>query len=335
VTADQLGAAGAMAALLNDAVQPNLLQTLEGSPVLVHAGPFANIAHGNSSIVADRVGLRALGRDDGGYLITECGFGSDCGFEKFSHVKCRTAGLRPDCAVIVATVKALKEHGGLPKTRRSQAPPSPAAQMACLETGLDNLAAHIAIVRRFGVPAVVAVNRYPTDTDEEMARVLAGAQQAGATAAAPSEVWAHGGHGGAQLTEAVIAACEADNDFHYLYELDTPVPEKIHTIATQVYGADGVEMSDAAAAQIQRFSDLGFGDLPVIMAKTPQSLSHDPTLKNVPRGFHLPVRDVRLSAGAGFLYALCGDIMTMPGLPSAPAFFGIDVDAEGRVTGLS
>lgn len=333
VTAEHLGAAGAMAALLNDAIQPNLLQTLEGSPVLVHAGPFANIAHGNSSVVADRIGLTLLGAE--GYLVTECGFGSDCGFEKFSHIKCRTAGLRPDCAVVVATAKALKEHGGLPPTKKGEAPPDPATQMACLEAGLANLAAHIGIVRRFGVPAVVSVNRFPTDTDAEIEAVLRGARNAGARAAAPCEVWAHGGRGGAGLAEAVIAACAAGNDFHYLYDLGDAIDAKMATIATQVYGADGVALSDKARASVARFAQLGFGDLPVIMAKTPQSLSHDPALKNVPRGFTVPVRDVRLSAGAGFLYALCGDITTMPGLPSAPAFLGIDVDADGRVTGLS
>ena len=336
VTAEDLAVAGAMAALLNDAIEPTMMQTLAGSPVLVHAGPFANIAHGNSSIIADQIALGLLA--DGGYLVTECGFGSDCGFEKFSHIKCRASGLRPDCAVVVATVKALKEHGGLRSRKRGAPPHSPDEQAACLERGLANLAAHVDIVRRFGVPAVVCVNRFPADTDEEIARVASAAHAAGARAAAPSEVWAHGGRGGAEIAEAVIAACESGDGrrgFRFLYDTETPVIDKMRAIATQVYGADGVDISEAARQQIQRFSHLGFGHLPVVMAKTPASLSHDPTLKGRPRGFTVPVREVRLSAGAGFLYALCGDIMTMPGLPIRPAFMNVDVDASGRVTGLS
>ncbi|HJP30044.1 MAG TPA: formate--tetrahydrofolate ligase [Candidatus Latescibacteria bacterium] len=336
VTAEDLAVAGAMAALLNDAIEPTMLQTLAGSPVLVHAGPFANIAHGNSSIVADKIALGMLA--DGGYLVTEAGFGSDCGFEKFSHIKCRASGLRPDCAVVVATVKALKEHGGLKRTKRGVPPPTPDEQAACLEGGLENLVGHIEIVGRFGVPAVVCVNRFPTDTDEEIESVIAAAQAAGARAAAPSEVWAHGGKGGVEIAEAVMAACD-DGDgregFRFLYDTETPLIDKMHTIATQIYGADGVDISDVAQQQIDRFSHLGFGHLPVIMAKTPASLSHDPTLKGRPRGFTVPVREMRLSAGAGFLYALCGDIMTMPGLPIRPAFMNIDVDAGGQVTGLS
>ena len=336
VTAQDLGVAGAMAALLNDAIEPTMMQTLAGSPVLVHAGPFANIAHGNSSIIADRIALGLLA--DGGYLVTECGFGSDCGFEKFIHIKCRASGLRPDCAVVVATVKALKEHGGLPRTKRGAAAPSTTEQMACLQRGLDNLAAHIGIVRRFGVPAVVCVNRFPTDTEQEIDRVVAAAQAAGACAAAPSQVWAHGGRGGVTLAEAVMAACDegaGHERFRFLYDIEAPVADKIRSIATQVYGADGIEIAPAAQEHIRRFTELGYGDLPVIMAKTPASLSHDPKRKGRPRGFTVPVREVRLSAGAGFLYALCGDIMTMPGLPLRPAFMDVDVDACGRVTGLS
>ena len=336
VTAEDLGAAGAMAALLNDAIEPTLMQTLAGSPVLVHTGPFANIAHGNSSIVADQIALGLLA--DGGYLVTECGFGSDCGFEKFSHIKCRASGLRPDCAVVVATVKALKEHGGLLPTKTGVAPPSAAHEMACLEQGLGNLVAHIGIVAAFGLPAVVCVNRFPTDTDAEIGRVIAAASAAGAGATATSEVWAHGGPGGAELAKAVIAACDEGvgrKAFHFLYDADASVATKMHAIATQVYGADGIDITARAQVQIDRFIELGFGHLPVIMAKTPASLSHDPTLKGRPTGFTVPVREVRLSAGAGFLYALCGDIMTMPGLPLRPAFMNIDVDASGHVTGLS
>lgn len=334
VTAEDLGAAGAMAALLIDAIQPNLMQTLEGSPVLVHAGPFANIAHGNSSLVADRMALGLLVA--GGYLVTECGFGADCGFEKFSHIKCRAGGLQPDCAVVVATVKALQEHGGL--AGEAQAGATPADRLAALDRGLANLSAHIGIVSAFGVPAVVSVNRFPTDTDAEIERVIAGARAHGARAAVASEVWAHGGRGGADLARAVIEACDhggGRDSFHYLYELEAPVVDKMRTIATQVYGADDIDVTAPAMAQIERFTELGYGKLPVIMAKTPASLSHDPTLKGRPSGFTVPVREVRLSAGAGFLYALCGDIMTMPGLPLRPAFMNIDVDADGRVTGLS
>ncbi|MBT3344271.1 MAG: formate--tetrahydrofolate ligase [Gemmatimonadetes bacterium] len=330
VTAEDLGAAGAMAALMRDAIMPTLMQTLEGTPVLVHAGPFANIAHGNSSVLADRIALNLLGD---GYLVTEAGFGADCGFEKFSHIKCRTSGLRPDCAVVVATVKALKEHGGLP-TRPSQRPPLE-EQMPFLEKGMANLEAHVKIVGRFGIPAVVAINRFPEDTDAEIECVRQGALAAGAGAVAPSEVWADGGEGGADLARAVVEACDAGNDFHYLYELDAPLEEKIETLASQVYGAAGVEYSDLARERIEDYRKLGFGGLPVIMAKTPASLSHDPTLKGAPTGFTMPVRDVRLSAGAGFLYALCGDIMTMPGLPSVPAFTRIDIDETGEVSGLS
>lgn len=330
VTAEDLGAAGAMAALMRDAIMPTMMQTLEGTPVLVHAGPFANIAHGNSSVIADRIALHRLGD---GYLVTEAGFGADCGFEKFSHIKCRTSGLRPDCAVVVATVKALKEHGGL-SARPSKRPPVE-EQMPFLEKGMANLVAHVGIVGRFGIPAVVAINRFPEDTDAEIDFVRQAALAAGARTVAASEVWADGGKGGAELAQAVVDACDAGNDFHFLYELEAPLEEKIEALATQVYGAAGVEYTDLARERIEGFRQLGFGDLPVIMAKTPASLSHDPTLKGAPSGFTLPVRDVRLSAGAGFLYALCGDIMTMPGLPSVPAFTRIDIDASGEVSGLS
>ena len=330
VIAEDLGVAGAMAALLRDAIMPTLMQTLEGTPVLVHAGPFANIAHGNSSVLADRIALHRLGD---GYLVTEAGFGADCGFEKFSHIKCRTSGLRPDCAVVVATVRALKEHGGLP-TRASKRPPK-SEQSPFLEKGMANLAAHLRIVGSFGVPAVVAINCFSDDTEEEIEFVRQQAQSAGAHDVAASQVWAEGGAGGAELAHAVVAACNTTSDFHFLYELETPLEQKMKTLATQVYGADGLEFTDLARDRIAEFRRLGFDGLPVIMAKTPASLSHDPTLKGVPKGFTLPVRDVRLSAGAGFLYALCGDIMTMPGLPSVPAFMGIDIDEDGELSGLS
>ena len=330
VTAEDLGAAGAMAVLLKDAMMPNLMQTLENSPVLVHAGPFANIAHGNSSIAADEVALRLL---ETGYLVTESGFGADCGFEKFCHVKCRYSGLEPDCAVIVATVRALKSHGGAPAKARDR---GDAREMEWLEKGLGNLAANIGIVRRFGVPAVVAVNRFRGDTDAEVDRVIEAALAHGAEAACCCEVWEHGGAGGADLARAVAACCESGgSSFRPLYGEETPLREKIETVATQVYGASGIALAPEAEQSLERYEQLGFGNLPVNMAKTHLSLSHDPELRGVPSGFELPVRDVALSAGAGFLVPLCGQIRRMPGLPSRPAFMNLDLDDEGQVVGLA
>ncbi len=335
VTADDLGAAGAMAVLLKEALMPNLMQTLEGGPALIHAGPFANIAHGNSSIVADKIGLGLLGDD--GYLVTECGFGSDCGFEKFCDVKCRYSGLRPDCVVIVATVKALKVHGGGPLPGSKEAAAMDAdTGMGYLQEGLSNLQAHIGIARQFGLPAVVAVNRFPDDTDEEVAAVVAGATGAGATDACACEMWAHGGEGGTELAQAVTAACDStDGDFGFLYPLEDSITDKIKTIATRIYGAADVELSPLAQERVEHYTRLGYAGLPLIMAKTHLSLSHDPELYGVPEGFTLPVRDLRLSAGAGFLYALCGQIFTMPGLPSLPGFMKVDLDDDGLVVGLS
>ena len=329
VTAEDLGAAGAMAVLLKDAMMPNLLQTLENSPVLVHAGPFANIAHGNSSIVADEIALRLLGT---GYLVTESGFGADCGFEKFCHVKCRYSGLEPDCAVIVATVRAVKSHGGAPAKARDR---GDSREMEWLEKGLANLAANIGIVRRFGVPAVVAVNRFSGDTDAEVDRVIEAALAHGAAAACVCEVWERGGAGGADLARAVVECCASGSGFRPLYGEETPLREKMETVATQVYGASGVALAPEAVKSIERYERLGFGALPVNMAKTHLSLSHDPELRGVPSGFELPVRDVALSAGAGFLVPLCGQIRRMPGLPSRPAFMNLDLDEEGQVVGLA
>ena len=328
VTAEDLGAAGAMAVLLKDAMMPNLMQTLENTPVLVHAGPFANIAHGNSSIVADELALGLMGD---GYLVTESGFGADCGFEKLCHVKCRYSGLRPDCAVVVATVRALKSHGGAPEKRPSGA----AEEMAWLEKGLDNLAANIRIVGEFGVPAVVALNRFSGDTDAEVDRVLEAAPGLGAAAAAVCDVWARGGAGGAELAQAVVDTCQSGSAFDFLYGEETPLRDKIETVAARIYGADGIDLSPEAESTIERYEDLGFGSLPVNMAKTHLSLSHDPELRGVPSGFTLPVRDVVLSAGAGFLVPLCGEIRRMPGLPSKPAFMNLDLDADGEVVGLA
>ncbi len=328
VTAEDLGAAGAMAVLLKDALMPNLLQSLENTPVLVHAGPFANIAHGNSSIVADEIALGLMGE---GYLVTESGFGADCGFEKLCHVKCRYSGLRPDCAVVVATVRALKSHGGAPEKRRSGAD----EELAWLEKGLDNLAANIRIVGEFGVPAVVALNRFSGDTDAEVDRVLEAAPGLGAAEAAVCDVWARGGAGGAELAQAVVDVCRSGSSFDFLYGEETPLRDKIETVAALIYGAGGVDLSPEAESTIERYEDLGFGSLPVNMAKTHLSLSHDPELRGVPSGFMLPVRDVVLSAGAGFLVPLCGEIRRMPGLPSKPAFMNLDLDADGEVVGLT
>ena len=328
VTAEDLGAAGAMAVLLRDAMMPNLLQTLESTPVLVHAGPFANIAHGNSSIVADRVALALMGD---GYLVTESGFGADCGFEKLCHVKCRYSGLRPDCAVVVATVRALKSHGGAPGKGRAEA----AREMEWLEKGLDNLAANIRIVGEFGVPAVVALNRFSGDTDAEIDRVLEAAVDRGAAAACACDVWSRGGAGGADLARAVVDACRSESKFDFLYGEESSARDKIEAVAARIYGADGVDLSPEAESSLERCEQLGFGDLPVNMAKTHLSLSHDPERRGVPTGFRLPVRDVVLSAGAGFLVPLCGEIRRMPGLPSKPAFMNLDLDAEGRVVGLA
>lgn len=328
VTAEDLDAAGAMAVLLRDAMMPNLLQTLENTPVLVHAGPFANIAHGNSSIVADNVALRLMGP---GYLITESGFGAECGFEKFCHVKCRYSGLQPDCAVIVATVRALKSHGGATDggTR------NPDQEMATLEKGLDNLAANIGIVKKFGVPAVVAVNRFAGDTDNEINRVIEAAISYGAEDACSCDVWGRGGIGGEDLARAVVKGCDAPSNFDFLYDENTPLAEKIETIATQVYGAAGIILSSQAKQSIERYEQLGFGQLPINMAKTHLSLSHDPEKKGAPTGYKLPVRDVGLSAGAGFLFPLCGEIRRLPGLPSKPAFMNLDLDDKGQIVGLA
>ena len=333
VTAEDLGVAGAMTVLLVDAINPNLVQTLEGVPTFVHAGPFANIAHGNSSIVADRVALALL--PDDGYLVTESGFGADCGFEKFCDVKCRYSGLTPDCAVVVATVRALKLHGGGPAPGVRQRRLDPAEGLEFLAKGCENLKAVVQIVGRFGVPAVVTVNRFADDTDEEVEMLVQAALEAGAHAACGCELFASGGDGGTELAHAVVAACDKGSDFRFLYDLDASIEDKINTIATEIYGAADVELTPLANQQVELFTRQGYGNLPVIMAKTPLSLSHDPELIGAPKGFTLPVREIRLSAGAGFLYALCGDIFTMPGLGATPGFMRIDIDENGKVVGLS
>jgi methylenetetrahydrofolate dehydrogenase (NADP+)/methenyltetrahydrofolate cyclohydrolase/formyltetrahydrofolate synthetase len=335
VTAEDLGVAGAMTVLLKDALMPNLMQTLAGTPAFVHAGPFANIAHGNSSVMADLIGIKLA---SGGYLVTESGFGADCGMEKFFDIKCRVSGLIPNCVVMVASVRALKMHGGGPKVVAGR-PLDKAYQeenLELLEKGCQNLAANVGLAKLFGIPVVVAVNRFKTDTDAEIELVREKAIAAGAEDAVESLVWMWGGEGGAALAEAVVAACEKPSQFEFLYPLDMPIKEKIETIATRVYGADGVDFEPPAQRKLKLYTDLGYDNLSICMAKTHLSLSHDPALKGVPKGYRLPVRDIRASVGAGFLYPLCGTMRTMPGLPSRPVFMDIDLDLEtGKVLGLS
>jgi formate--tetrahydrofolate ligase len=331
VTAEQLTAAGAMCVLLKDALMPNLMQTLENTPVFVHAGPFANIAHGNSSVVADRIALKL-----GEYVVTESGFGADLGMEKFMNIKCRVSGLVPNCVVIVATVRALKMHGGVGNVRpgRPLPPELVTENLPALEKGCANLTKHIENARLFGVPVVVAVNRFTEDTPAEIELIRKKAVEAGAEGAYLSQVWAEGGKGGRELAEAVVAACDKPSNFQFLYPDDMPIKEKIATIATKVYGAEGVDYDRVAEQKIETYTRWGLGNLPICMAKTHLSLSHDSNIKGRPTGFRIPIRDIRPSAGAGFLYPLLGTFSTMPGLPSRPAAEKVDVDEEGRVVGL-
>ena len=331
VTAEQIRAAGAMTVLMRDTIKPNLMQTLEGTPALVHAGPFANIAHGNSSIVADYVGIKC-----GDYLLTEAGFGADMGFEKFCDIKCRTSGLRPDAAVVVATVRAIKAHSGRFKIVAGKPldPGLTQENIPALEEGAVNLVAQIETVRRFGLPVVVAINAFPDDTEREWAFIEHVARQAGAVAAVPSTHFVNGGEGAMDLARALVKATEQPPEFDFLYPLEEGIKEKIEAIATKVYGASGVDYTDEADAKVKQYTKLGYANLPICMAKTHLSLSHDPALKGRPTGYTLPVRDVRLSAGAGFIYPLCGQMMTMPGLPSDPVGAYVDIDDEGNVVGL-
>jgi formyltetrahydrofolate synthetase len=318
VTAEQIKAAGSLAVLLKEAVKPNLVQTLEGQPAFVHCGPFANIAHGNNSLVADRVALKL-----GEYVVTESGFASDMGMEKFFDITCRIGGLRPDAVVLVATVRALKHHAG-----------DPDGGPDAIETGAQNLARHIGIVGQFGLQAVVAVNRFPTDTDEELELVKKLALEHGAYAAETNEAFGKGGDGATALAEAAIDAAEQPSSFEYAYSLDAPIEDKVNAIATKVYGADGIDLLPAATQKAAAFEQAGLGGLPICMAKTHLSLSHDPALKNAPTGFTVPIRDLRPYTGAGWIVALCGDMMTMPGLGREPAAFSIDIDESGETVGL-
>jgi formate--tetrahydrofolate ligase len=332
VTTEDLGVAGSMTVLLTDAIKPNLLQTLEGGPAFVHCGPFANIAHGNNSIIADRL---ALATNE--IVCTEAGFGADMGAEKFFDIKCRASGLRPDAAVVVVTIRALKMHGGVGKIVAGK-PLDPALteeNVAAVRTGASNLAKQIENVRLFGVPVVVAINAFPTDTAAEVEAIREVSFEAGARAAVVATHFVDGGAGAADLAKAVWeAAAEGAPNFRLLYPDDAPLGEKIHTIATQVYGADGIDVAPLAAKAIKRYEAMGFGNLPVCMAKTQYSLSHDPNLKGRPSGFTVPIRDVRLSAGAGFITPLVGEMRTMPGLPSRPGGEKIDIDADGNIVGL-
>ncbi|CAG0985012.1 formate--tetrahydrofolate ligase [Phycisphaerales bacterium] len=331
ITADDIGAAGALAVLMKDAIMPNLMQTLEGTPVFVHAGPFANIAHGNSSVVSDQIALKLAD-----YVVTEAGFGSDIGFEKFANIKCRASGLAPDCAVLVATVRALKMHGGGPKVIAGK-PVDEAytkENLGLVEAGLPNLERHIQNVRRYGIPVVVAINAFSTDTDAEVQAVRKAALRAGAVAAVKASNWADGGAGAVELAEAVVGACAQPGRFQHLYPTDATIEAKVLAIA-QSYGASGVDYSDEARAKLRLYTDAGFGGLPICMAKTHLSFSDNPDLKGAPSGFRLTIRDMRASIGAGFIYPLVGSMRTMPGLPPRAAFMDVDLDDRtGRVVGL-
>ena len=333
VTAEELGVAGAMAVIMRDAIMPNLMQTLEGQPAFVHAGPFANIAHGNSSILADQIALKL-----GDYVVTESGFGADIGMEKFMDIKCRTSGLRPNWVVLVATIRALKMHGGGPKVVAGR--PLDKAytdeNLPLLTKGVANMRRCIEIARMYGLPVVVAVNRFSYDTPAEIEMVKQAAQEAGAADAVMSNHWAEGGEGAEELAQAVIEACSHSNpeNFRFLYPLEMSLKQKIETIATKVYGAQDVEYEPKAEQQLKAYEEAGFGNLPICMAKTHLSLSHEPTWKGVPKDYTLPIREVRASVGAGFIYPLCGEMRTMPGLPSKPAFMNVDLDEQGRVVGM-
>ena len=322
VLADELNVTGALTLLFKDAIKPNLVQTLEGTPALIHGGPFANIAHGCNSIMATKFALKFAD-----VVITEAGFGADLDAEKFLDIKCRFAGLKPDAVVIVATVRALKMHGGVPKTELGT------VDMAALEKGLANLIKHIETVHAFGLPAVVAINAFPTDTKEELDFVEKKCNELGAEVAL-SEVWAKGGEGGIALADKVVAAMEKPNNFNFTYDVEQSIPEKIEAVVKRVYGGEGVEFTTAAKKQLKEIEDLGLDKMPVCMAKTQYSLSDDPTKLGRPEGFKITVKELRISAGAGFIVALTGDILTMPGLPKKPAAENMDIDENGKITGL-
>ena len=332
IAAEDLGVAGAMTVLMKDAIKPNLMQTLEGTPVFVHAGPFANIAHGNSSIIADRIALKLAD-----YVVTESGFGADCGMEKFFDIKCRYSGLIPQVVVMVATVRALKMHGGGPKVVAGKPLDSAYTEenLDLLRKGLGNLQHHIKNAKKFGVNVVIAINSFATDTPAEIEIIRQAAVEAGADDAIVCTHWMEGGKGAVKLAEAVVKAAEKPTKFDFLYPLDWTIKQKIEKICRDIYGADGVDYLPEAEKKIELYTKLGFDKLPLCMAKTHLSLSHDPSLKGVPKGYRIPIRDIRASVGAGFLYPLLGEMRTMPGLPTRPVFYDVDLDLKtGRVLGL-
>lgn len=332
ITTEDLKVAGSMAALLKDAIHPTLMQTLDNTPALVHAGPFANIAHGNSSIIADKIAVRLSD-----FVVTEAGFGADCGAEKFFDIKCRVSGLKPDAAVLVCTVRALKMHSG----KFTVKPGKPLDEgllrenLPAIKEGAVNLEKQIENIKIFGIPVVVAINRFATDTDNELNLIREIALKAGAEDAIVSDLFAKGSKGGKALAEKIVEVSKKKSNFKFLYELDSAIEEKMYAIATKIYGAKDINISPKAKEQIEEFNRLGFNQLPLCMAKTHLSLSHDPELKGRPRDFIVPIREIKVSAGAGFLYALLGDMRTMPGLPSVPAGTRIDIDSEGKIVGLS
>ncbi len=323
VTAEQLRVAGAMTVIMKDALKPNLVQTLEGQPVLIHAGPFGNVAHANNSIIEDRVGLKLAD-----YVITEAGFASDLGFQKFCDIVCRFGGFAPSAGVLVTTVRATKSHGGVPFDQLGT------EDLEAVKRGVENLGQHVAIVREYGLPCVVSINNFPSDTEAEVELMRELALGAGAETVVVNRGFAQGGGGAVELAEAVVAACERPNAFHQLTPDDTPIKDQVEAIAIRVYGADGVDYQPQAEKDLARMDQLGFGTLPVCMAKTHLSLTHDPSLLNRPRGWRLPVRGVVPSAGAGFVVVLCGDMQRMPGLGRTPAYMQVDIDEHGRTIGL-
>ncbi len=336
VTAEDLGVAGAVTVLMKDAIKPNLMQTLEGTPATVHAGPFANIAHGNSSIIADKIALKLVGKD--GFVVTESGFGADIGMEKFFDIKCRYSGLIPHVVVLVATIRALKMHGGGSKVVAGKPLPLEYTEenLDLLKAGLPNLERHIENALKFGINVVVAVNSFVTDTPAEVELVREAALRMGAVDAVASYHWSDGGKGAKALAEAVVKAAELPSSFSFLYDLETTsIKQKIETIAMKIYRADGVDYTPKAEEQIERYTRLGFDHLPICMAKTHLSFTHDASIKGAPTGFRITVREIRASAGAGFLYPILGDMRTMPGLPTRPVFYDVDLDLKtGKVVGL-
>lgn len=337
ITADDLGCGGALTVLMKDAIMPTLMQTVERTPVMVHAGPFANIATGNSSIVADELALKLVGKD--GYVVTEAGFGADIGMEKFFNIKCRASGLKPKCAVIVATIRALKMHGGGPAVSAGKPLASEYIEenTDLVTKGVANLVKHIQNAMKFGVNVVVAINKFKNDTDAEIDIVKKASLDAGAYDAVMANHWAEGGAGAADLGIAVQKACRSNDEanFKFLYDVNLPIKDKVECISREIYGADGVDFSDIALQQIAQYEEAGFGKLPICIAKTQYSFSCDPAAKGVPTGFRITVREIRSCAGAGFLYPICGDIMTIPGLPTRPGFYDVDINVEtGEVIGL-